>query len=109
VSRVNTHHNGRYGLVVTGACGDLPRPRGRGPTRAEGRLRSLLESLHRQPPRRKNSFGLSPAGRRWQGLPSLQTAGSRYGAGSGGAAAGWTARGLPRPAGTACVRPGRAR
>jgi len=28
VSRVNTHHNGRYGLVVTGACGDCPGPAG---------------------------------------------------------------------------------
>jgi parallel beta-helix repeat protein len=28
VSRVNTHHNGRYGLVVTAACGDCPGPAG---------------------------------------------------------------------------------
>jgi parallel beta-helix repeat protein len=28
VSRVNTHHNGRYGLVVTEACGDCPGPAG---------------------------------------------------------------------------------
>jgi hypothetical protein len=109
VSRVNTHHNGRYGLVVTGACGDLPRPRGRGPTRAEGRLRSLLESLHRQPPRRKNSFGLSPAGRRWQGpaFPSDCRLAMRRGLWWRGS--GLDCSGLTRPAGTACVRPGRTR
>jgi parallel beta-helix repeat protein len=28
VSRVNTHHNGRYGLVVGRACGDCPGPAG---------------------------------------------------------------------------------
>jgi parallel beta-helix repeat protein len=28
VSRVNTHHNGRYGLVVTAACGGCPGPAG---------------------------------------------------------------------------------
>jgi parallel beta-helix repeat protein len=28
VSRINTHHNGRYGLVVTEACGDCPGPAG---------------------------------------------------------------------------------
>ena len=28
VSRVNTHHNGRYGLVATAACGDCPGPAG---------------------------------------------------------------------------------
>ena len=28
VSHVNTHHNGRFGLVVTAACGDCPGPSG---------------------------------------------------------------------------------
>jgi parallel beta-helix repeat protein len=28
VSRINTHHNGRYGLAVTAPCGDCPGPAG---------------------------------------------------------------------------------